>query len=296
MEYSVDFSVPLVFTVTAADGATSQDWTVTVVIPFNTETDVVDFTLPEQTGPATISDLLHTVFIDVPYGTDVTALVPSIALSSGASIDPAGGVSTDFSSTVVYTVTAADGITFQEWMVNVVVALNKETDIVSFTLAEQTGMATIDNLLHHVEIEVAKEADITALVPAILLSAGATINPASGVAADFSSPVLFTVTAEDGVTTQEWSVTVTVDPAVSVETANELRSVHIYPNPAREVLFVELPAKGAIYMQDIMGRVVYTIHDASVKTTIPLSDLDRGTYFIQVMWDDSKHVSKIILQ
>ena len=46
------------------------------------------------------------------------------------------------------------------------------------------------------------------LVPTIDLSANATSSPASGVAQNFTSPVTYTVTAEDG-TTQAWVVTVT---------------------------------------------------------------------------------------
>ncbi len=41
------------------------------------------------------------------------------------------------------------------------------------------------------------------------MSTGATINPLSGVAQNFTSPVEYTVTAEDNVTTKVWTVTVT---------------------------------------------------------------------------------------
>ena len=145
-------------------------------------------------------------------------------------------------------------------------------------------------------IEVANETDVTVLVPTIGLSAGATIDPFGGVTADFSSSVGYTVTAEDGVTTQNWRVSVTVDPATSVEDANSLASVSVFPNPARDILFVDLPVNGDIYLQDIMGRLVTTISNASDRTVIPVADLDRGTYFIQVVGDGSNSVSKIILE
>jgi len=293
---SADFSSTAVYVVTAEDGTTTQNWSISVVVLPNTETDVVDFTLVQQTGPAIIDNLLHTVTIDVPSATDVTALVPTILLSTGATANPASGLSADFSSTVVYTVTAEDGTTTQDWTVTVVSLLSSETDILSFTLAEQTGPATIDNLLHTVYIEVVKETNVTALVPTIDISAGATINPISGGTADFSSSVVFTVTAEDGATSQDWSVSVTEDPATSVKAVNSLAPVSVYPNPAREVLFVDLPVNGDIYLQDIMGRVVTTIYNASDMTTIPVSYLDRGTYFLRVVGDGSKSVSKIILE
>lgn len=85
-----------------------------------------------------------------------------------------------------------------------------DTDILSFTLAEQTGVAVIDADNYTVTIEVNPLAVVTNLTPTIVVSAGATILPASGSAQDFTNPVEYTVTAEDGVTTQIWTVTVTV--------------------------------------------------------------------------------------
>mgnify|MGYP000920537601 CR=1 FL=1 len=99
----------------------------------------------------------------------------------------------------------------------VVEADETATDIVTFTLSEQTGVATINATNHTVAIEVAYTADITNLTPTITLSYGATIYPLSGVSRDFTSPQTYTITALDGTTTQEWVVTVTqeeepVDP------------------------------------------------------------------------------------
>lgn len=87
------------------------------------------------------------------------------------------------------------------------------TDILTFTLADQTGAATINATTHTVAIEVDYTATITSLTPTITLSYGATVIPLSGVARDFTSPLPYTVTAEDGVTVQEWTVTVTQESA-----------------------------------------------------------------------------------
>lgn len=56
--------------------------------------------------------------------------------------------------------------------------------------------------------------DVTALVPTIVVSEKATISPATAIAQNFTSPVEYTVTAEDG-TTQKYTVTVTVSTTVS---------------------------------------------------------------------------------
>lgn len=86
---------------------------------------------------------------------------------------------------------------------------NTANDILTFSFAEQTGAATINATAHTVAIEVANGTDASDLTPTLTVSEGATVAPASGVAQDFSSPVTFTVTAEDG-TEQAWTVTVTV--------------------------------------------------------------------------------------
>ncbi|MFH1121734.1 MAG: DUF5018 domain-containing protein [Bacteroidota bacterium] len=87
--------------------------------------------------------------------------------------------------------------------------LSTQADILGFEMAEQVAPAVINPLTATVTLEVLPNTPLTALVPAITVSAGATINPASGVARDFTNPVTYTVTAEDGTTTKVWTVTVT---------------------------------------------------------------------------------------
>lgn len=82
--------------------------------------------------------------------------------------------------------------------------------ITSFVLTEQTGDAVIDHDLETVAIEVKTGTVVTALEPTVTVSANATVSPLSGVATDFTSPVTYTVTAENGVTEKEYVVTVTV--------------------------------------------------------------------------------------
>ena len=94
----------------------------TAVDVFNTATDITSFTLPQQTTPATINTTNHTIGVEVAYGTPVTALVPTIGLSDGATVSPASNVAHDFTLPVTYNVTAEDGITVQPWVVTVTVS------------------------------------------------------------------------------------------------------------------------------------------------------------------------------
>ena len=70
-------------------------------------------------GESKIDIEAHNIDLMVPPGTDVSALVPTITLSVGATIDPLSEVARDFTNEVTYTVTAVDGVTDQVWTVNV---------------------------------------------------------------------------------------------------------------------------------------------------------------------------------
>jgi hypothetical protein len=85
----------------------------------STLTDILTFTLPTQTGAATINATNHTVAIEVNYLATVTNLTPSITVSYGATISPTSMTSRDFTTPQTYTVTALDGTTTQEWVVTV---------------------------------------------------------------------------------------------------------------------------------------------------------------------------------
>ena len=63
----------------------------------------------------------HTVSLTVPFNTNVTALVPTITISGGASVVPNSGVAQNFSNPLTYTVTAENGST-QDYNVTVAVA------------------------------------------------------------------------------------------------------------------------------------------------------------------------------
>ncbi|MGL1887455.1 MAG: FG-GAP-like repeat-containing protein, partial [Reichenbachiella sp.] len=109
-----------------------------------------------------------------------------------------------------------DALTVEEIEVLAGVTLSAETDITAFSLTNQTGAATISATNHTIAIEVVNGTTVTALVPTFTVSADATVavsavSQVSGTTAnDFTSAVTYTVTAEDGVTTQDWVVTVSV--------------------------------------------------------------------------------------
>ena len=81
---------------------------------------ITTFTVPSQTGTTTINETAHTIALTVPFGTVVTALVPTIVIT-GASVSPISGVAQNFTNPVTYTVTAADSST-QAYVVTMTIA------------------------------------------------------------------------------------------------------------------------------------------------------------------------------
>ena len=152
-------------------------------------------------------------------------------------------------------------------------------------------------MLHSVSLEVEKETDLSTLSPSIELSEGASIDPGNDRVTDFNAPVVYTVTAEDGVSVQNWTVTVTSkEEAVNVNNAELTDRVRIYPNPAREFVQIEFSGKADISLFDITGRMAVTRKGVSENVSIPVAGLERGAYLIHVKWIDSHRVFRLLLE
>jgi hypothetical protein len=192
---------------------------VTVNTAENIAAEILTFEVTEQVGETVIDSDAATVDFDVVYGETVTALEPVITVSVDAEIDPASEEATDFTNPVEYTVTSEHGEE-KVWTVTANELPNTATDILTFSFAEQTGAATIDDEAHTVDIEVANGTVVTALVATFTLNPQATakiltVSQVSGVTANnFSSPKVYIVKAGDGITTQNWTVTVTVEAPI----------------------------------------------------------------------------------
>jgi outer membrane protein assembly factor BamB len=108
-----DFTKPVRYTVTAADGTTK---TYTVVVTLLSGTKMITaFVFRAADNPGLTADIAGVVgndTITVPFGAAVslTTLVPSITYT-GKSINPSSGATTNYTAPVFYTVTAADGST-----------------------------------------------------------------------------------------------------------------------------------------------------------------------------------------
>ncbi|MDD3101941.1 MAG: hypothetical protein PHE59_02245 [Patescibacteria group bacterium] len=152
-----------------------------------------------------INEDTKTIVATLPYGTDVTALVPMIT-TTGKSVSPASGAAQDFSDPIAYTVTAEDKST-QTYTVAITVAANPAKAITDFSF-KGLGAGVINETNHVITVTVPFGTKVNALTPTIVIN-GVAVSPASGMTQDFTHSVIYTVTAADD-TTQAYTVTATV--------------------------------------------------------------------------------------
>ena len=172
------------------------------------ERSILEFRVDSVYG--TVDEDTKMVRLDFPAGTDVTHLTPTITISNYATIEPESGVAQDFTNPVYYTVTSMSGSTTQYMVEAVVHDADNEKSILSFRFDALNESGVIDQIARKISFVLPAETDVTQLVPTIEVSEGATVDPASGVAQDFTNPVIYTVTAQNG-TTAVYTVTVILE-------------------------------------------------------------------------------------
>jgi hypothetical protein len=241
-EGTEDFSSAQTYTVTAENGSTRK-YTATVFVSdrMNDSKQITGFYFlfpnarGEEGAVGIINETAKTIAVTVPYGTDLRSLAPAV-YHTGMSISPISGEPKDFRNSganpVPYTVTARDG-TKQTYMVSVFIDANNAREITAFNFKEFTGSTVAigsspgaDGSLPIV-ITVPALTDIAKLTP-VVTHTGASITgggiPAGGPGTvtgssptDFTGPVPYTVSAENG-ETQTYTVTVikTADPALGM--------------------------------------------------------------------------------
>jgi hypothetical protein len=71
----------------------------------------------------------------------------------------------------------------------------------------------------------------------------------------------------------------------SVAEINESTLIHVYPNPVKNELFVDVDASyiGKIgHVFDFVGKVIYTQKLTSASNRITVNELSKGIYFLQI--------------
>ena len=77
--------------------------------------------------------------------------------------------------------------------------------IITFKIESILLDVSVDQVLHKIDFNIPPSVTLTNVTPSIKVSQGASINPSSGQPIDLTEPVIYTVTAEDG-STSEYTV------------------------------------------------------------------------------------------
>ncbi len=304
----IDFTNPVTYTIESEAGE-SQDWTVTVSegAVLNIYADITSYRLDEQTTQPIIDKANKAISVYVAKGTDRSALVPTFYLSTGATAEVgttaqvSGVTANDFTAPVIYAVTSEDGLTTNNWTVT---AMIPENDIIAFSLPGQNS-ATIDAANKAIAVEMPANSVVTNLAATFTLSDGATakvgtVEQVSGTTAnDFTSPVTYDVTAGDGITTQSWTVTVTVLSGIENNTLST--DAQVYPNPSNGRFNIKLnaPTTGTVLMDvfTVTGaKVLSQAVDGSKETlNIDLSGYQAGVYYLRMKVNGRTTTMKLLL-
>ena len=110
----------------------------------STEAAIISFKIGEVEG---VIDADKKITVEMPAGTVVTALTPTIVVSEKATVSPNSGVAQDFTNAVTYTVTAEDGKTTGVYVVTVNVATSTNNPIAGKVIVSKAYFDVLGRLV-----------------------------------------------------------------------------------------------------------------------------------------------------
>jgi autotransporter-associated beta strand protein len=207
-----DFTGPIgnVYTKTSA----GQTWTFnksTGVLSLSSNAVITSFGIPGSNG--VINQTNKTIALTVPYtpwgASGLATLPPTFTLTTGTCNQTSGSPpSPTFAAANPATYTVTDGSTVNNYAVNVTLTPASTACVMQTCVFGALGQAAINEGAGTVVLTVPPSQAVTSLAPTFTLSANANINPASGSTQDFTNPVVYRVTAENGTTFKDYTVSV----------------------------------------------------------------------------------------
>ena len=178
------------------------------------------------------------------------------------------------------------GATFDS-NIKIGIPLSNAAELIRFAFDSTLAIVEvmIDSSTQMIRFQAAPETDITELLPLIEISEFATISPAADIPQDFTNPVSYTITSEDGNVTNTWMITIDL---IVVSIDNEAnQKLSIYPNPANKELIVEFSKNNAIPTRlqffNLQGQLIKSTPSFFEKTRVPIQDIPSGWYLLRVL-------------
>lgn len=219
-------------------------------LQLNGDTWITTFELDRYAGVIDRTNKTITVALPETYNTDAMT-VTAIEVSEGADASVKAGDVLNFSCTQMVKVTNGD--TYLDYTV---VIKHDEAKILSFKLND-TYAGIIDQENHNISVRVPSTTDVTALIPAITTSEGATVTPPSGQAIDFTNPVDFIVSYNTASAVYTVTVILSDAPdAVYVGLATQMDDLNAEEKAAATWMLGNIPNSQYISFADVQaGRV-----------------------------------------
>lgn len=232
-----NFTKAVQYVVTAEDAST-KTYIVTVsleTVAVSSEKEITAFSFQANDNSGVLSDDVtgsidastKNITATVPDGAATTALVASFTLSANATAtvnnqpQTSGTTPNDFSDAVSYVITAEDGSTQSYTVTVTTAAAASANNIETFSFQADDNDALSNDVTGsisgtNIAVTVPASTDVRELKATFTLSNGATAQvggqpQTSGTTEnDFTNPVQYVITAQDGTTTKTYTVTVTV--------------------------------------------------------------------------------------
>ena len=282
-------------TVTSADGTAELEYTVTVTRAAP-NTDATLLNLAVSTGELTpeFSSIIHDYTVDVAYSTN-SINITATTNDPKATISGTGWKQLAVGENIfTVTVTAEDGVTTLEYTITVTRAA-PNTDATLLDLAVSTGELTpeFSSIIHDYTV------DVTYSTSSINITATAS-DPYASISgtgwkqlAVGENVFTITVIAEDGITTLEYTVTVTRADDVGIS-ESVLAGISIEPNPTTGELRIE---SGELTIEnvevlDISGRKQKV--ESKKENVLDISHLPTGIYFVKISTETGEVVRKVV--
>jgi gliding motility-associated-like protein len=298
-----DFTNPQTITVEGVgfNAGLTETYTLKVLSGLNSESKMLTYGFKKLDNPSLANDINLTVSGNnatgkVPYGTSVASLKASYTVSTGAELLISGITQANPQTTAMdYTKPLAVNVVAENKLLNTnylvfVDALNAEAHFKTFTVAGQVGTTNINVAAKTVSVFTTNTTNLSTLVPTFTVSAGAITRigfdlQISGESmVNFTSPVTYTIQAEDG-TFENWTVTVQQDltkPVVTLLGSTNItlaRGCQTYTEPGFTAtdnidgtITNKVIVSGTVNTNVIgVYTLTYTVTDAAGNTSVPVT-------------------------
>jgi hypothetical protein len=283
-----------IITVTAQDGVTTQNYTVTVNRAENTDATLANLSVSAGALSPMFNSATYNYTVNIPFS--ITSLtLAATATDLNATVTGAGLKSLNVGNNIFdITVTAQDGLTTQTYTITINRDMNTVATLASLTASEGELSPKFNSNVYTYFI------DLSEYVTEITLTATPTDPNATvvgdGVKAISTGTNIFTitVTAQDNITELHYMLVITCPLGIAEP---ELPEIVVYPNPTVGELRIRNYESGikSIEIIDMQGKKVssFTSH-SSPLISINISHLPVGTYFVRITTEKGMVMRKIV--